>query len=167
MVDYRKNSEMARRFAVEQGLESAKNPGQAPNLTGPRQYDPNNYITTPPSDPSLATPTTPSRPNGRGSPSSPARYRWATLLARIYEVLPLRCPACGGEMKVLAFITDALTVRRILRHLGISPRPPPVAPAQRPPQQELEFDQTSAFDPTEPEPAPNLDFDQSVADEFD
>ena len=107
-------------------------------------------------DPSLATPTTPSRTNGKGSPSSPARYRWATLLARIYEVLPLRCPACGGEMKVLAFITDALTVRRILRHLGISPRPPPVAPAQRPPQQELEFDQTSAFDPTEPEPSPEL-----------
>ena len=27
---------------------------------------------------------------------------WAQILARIYEVLPLLCPACGGEMRVLA-----------------------------------------------------------------
>jgi hypothetical protein len=27
-----------------------------------------------------------------------ARYVWALLLARIYEVLPLVCPKCGGEM---------------------------------------------------------------------
>jgi hypothetical protein len=25
-----------------------------------------------------------------------ARYVWALLLARIYEVLPLLCPKCGG-----------------------------------------------------------------------
>lgn len=104
---------------------------------------------------------------GMDPSSSPARYRWATLLARIYEVLPLRCPACGGEMKVLAFITDPLTVQRILRHLAISPRPPPVSPPRRPPQRELAFDQTPAFDPAEPEPIPEVDFDQSVPDEFD
>jgi hypothetical protein len=26
--------------------------------------------------------------------------------ARIYEVSPLRCPGCGSEMRILAFITD-------------------------------------------------------------
>ena len=33
--------------------------------------------------------------------SSPGRRtssRWATLIARIYEVLPLVCPSCGGSM---------------------------------------------------------------------
>ena len=35
-----------------------------------------------------------------------ARYVWALLLARIYEALPLLCPKCGGEMKIIAFITD-------------------------------------------------------------
>jgi hypothetical protein len=30
-------------------------------------------------------------------PTSPARIRWAVLLARIYDVLPLLCPACGGQ----------------------------------------------------------------------
>ena len=28
------------------------------------------------------------------------------LLARIYEVLPLLCPACGGPMRILSFLTD-------------------------------------------------------------
>lgn len=39
-------------------------------------------------------------------PSNPARIRWATLLARIYGVLPLLCPACGRQMSILAFLTD-------------------------------------------------------------
>ena len=32
-----------------------------------------------------------------------ARYLWALLLARIYEVLPLLGPRCGGEMRIIAF----------------------------------------------------------------
>ena len=36
-----------------------------------------------------------------------ARYTWALLLARIHEVFPLVCPRCGGEMRIIAFITDA------------------------------------------------------------
>jgi len=35
-----------------------------------------------------------------------ARYVWALLLARIYEVLPLLCPTCGGAMRIIAFITE-------------------------------------------------------------
>ncbi len=33
-----------------------------------------------------------------------SRWLWALLLARIYEVLPLLCPQCGGKMRVIAFI---------------------------------------------------------------
>ena len=36
-----------------------------------------------------------------------ARYVWALLPARIYEVLPRLCPRCGGEMRIIAFITAA------------------------------------------------------------
>jgi hypothetical protein len=28
---------------------------------------------------------------------SPARYLWALLLARIYEILPLRCTQCASD----------------------------------------------------------------------
>jgi len=39
-----------------------------------------------------------------------ARYAWALLLARIYEVLALVCPKCGGEMRIIAFIIEAKVV---------------------------------------------------------
>ena len=31
---------------------------------------------------------------------SPAHYLWAVLIARIYEVFPLLCPICGGQMRI-------------------------------------------------------------------
>ena len=40
------------------------------------------------------------------------------LLARIYEVLPLLCSACGGPMRILSFLTDPPVVTAILVHLG-------------------------------------------------
>jgi hypothetical protein len=45
------------------------------------------------------------------------RRAWAQLIKRIYEVDPLVCPSCGGEMKVVAFITGHEVVDKILRHL--------------------------------------------------
>ena len=36
---------------------------------------------------------------------SPAHYLWAVLIARIYEVFALLCPMCGGQMRLIAFIT--------------------------------------------------------------
>ena len=47
-----------------------------------------------------------------------ARYAWALLLARIYAVLPLLCPKCGGEMKIIACITGAVALRDILKPSG-------------------------------------------------
>ena len=46
------------------------------------------------------------------------RRRWAELLRRIYEVDPLTCPACGGAMRILAFLTERAVIDRILEHLG-------------------------------------------------
>ena len=74
------------------------------------------------------------------SQSRGALYLWAALLARIYEVLPLICPHCGAEMRMIAAITDRPTIERILLHIGQSPRPPRIAPARGPPQWEWDFD---------------------------
>ncbi|HUE96911.1 MAG TPA: transposase, partial [Longimicrobiaceae bacterium] len=98
------------------------------------------------------------------------RSRWAQLLARIYEVLPLSCPDCGGQMRILAFLTDPFTVGSILRHVGLPASPPPLTPARSPPPGEpaydadplLDLDQTPAFDPTDPDPLPDYDFDQTL-----
>lgn len=57
-------------------------------------------------------------------------YAWALLLARIYEAFPLLCPKCGGEMRIIAFITEAVAVRDILAHLGEPTAPPRMAPAR-------------------------------------
>ena len=110
--------------------------------------------------PSRAAPTTSSR-------RSSSRIPWARLLARIYEVLPLLRVSCGGEMKVLSFLTEPATVQAILVHLDLPHRPPRLSPARGPPQADLLLDQTPDFDLTEPEPVPDYDFDQSVPDDFD
>jgi hypothetical protein len=54
-----------------------------------------------------------------------ARYRWAELLRRIYEVDPLACPRCAAPMRIVAVITDPAVITRILVHRAR--RSPPVA----------------------------------------
>ena len=49
----------------------------------------------------------------------PAHYLWAVLIARIYEVFPLVCPICAGQMRLIAFITDGAEVCKILEHIGV------------------------------------------------
>jgi hypothetical protein len=46
------------------------------------------------------------------------RRRWAEMIKRVYEVDPLVCPRCHGEMRIVAFIIDHQVVDRILRHLA-------------------------------------------------
>ena len=38
-------------------------------------------------------------------------------LRRIFEVDPFRCPRCGHEMRIVAFITQPRVIDRILTHL--------------------------------------------------
>jgi hypothetical protein len=68
-------------------------------------------------------------PNAADASPAPARSRartlWAVLLARIYEILPLRCGLCGAQMRLIAFVTDPPPVKTILAHLG----EPTTAPA--------------------------------------
>lgn len=57
------------------------------------------------------------------------RLKWAALTKAVYEVDPLKCPKCGGTMKVISFIEDNATIQKILKHCGkwkdAIPRPPP------------------------------------------
>ncbi|MCJ7471914.1 MAG: hypothetical protein MUP02_03795, partial [Actinobacteria bacterium] len=53
----------------------------------------------------------------------------ARLIHKIYEVGPLICPKCGGEMRIIASIEDYKVVKKILDYPGIHEfkrkRPPP------------------------------------------
>ena len=55
------------------------------------------------------------------------------MIARIYEVFPLVCPLCGGNMRLIGFITEGVQIRRILEHSGVPAQAPRVAPARGPP----------------------------------
>ena len=61
---------------------------------------------------------------------SSKRYRknWARLIQKIYDIDPLACPRCKGEMRIIAFIEGGEVIEKILKHLGLwelTPRPPP------------------------------------------
>ena len=95
-------------------------------------------------------PTAPRNANEIESrPNHGTRYLWAALLARIYEVLPLVCPLCGAEMRLIAAITDNPSIERILIHIGEPGRPLPITPARGPPEWEWDFDQRSMTDAIE------------------
>ncbi len=91
-----------------------------------------------------------------------ARYAWALLLARIDEVFPLVCPSCGGEMRIIAFLTDAGAVRDILIHLGEPTSPPRLMPARAPPLWEMQGAAMAEDDP-QAQSVPEYEFDQSIA----
>lgn len=57
-------------------------------------------------------------------PKRPAHYLWAVLVARIYEVFPLLRPLCGGQMRIIAFITHSADLRHVLDHIGADSEPP-------------------------------------------
>lgn len=67
-------------------------------------------------------------PRKRCSPS------WARLIAKVYQVDALLCVRRGQRMSMVAFVTDAFAIRRILDHLGLSTpeagRPPPLRVAE-------------------------------------
>lgn len=44
------------------------------------------------------------------------RRRWADLIRRVFELDPLLCP-CGGQLRVIAFITQPRVITKILEHL--------------------------------------------------
>ena len=62
--------------------------------------------------------------------TSRSSQAWAMLIKRVYEVDPLCCPECGGQMKVVSFIEppQADVIEGILHHCGLWQSPTPRAP---------------------------------------
>jgi len=53
---------------------------------------------------------------------------WAEMIRKVYEVDPMVCPKCGGQMKVVVFLTEYAVVDRIIDHLKLTfaaAKPPP------------------------------------------
>ena len=46
-------------------------------------------------------------------------------LARLFESLPLVCPNCGADMRIVALTTGAAPVTRMLNHIGEPAELPP------------------------------------------
>ncbi len=53
---------------------------------------------------------------------------WAEMIRKVYEVDPLLCLPCGGQMSIIAFIKDHKVIDKIIRLLKLTfyaERPPP------------------------------------------
>ena len=136
-------------------------------LAGAQDETPNPAAVTgevPAAEQGAAVPNTPAEVADEPLHRRAARYVWALLLARIYEVLPLVCPKCGGEMRIIAFITEGPVIREILGHLGEPISPPRLAPARGPPLWEaLATGQAERETDPRAQPGPDYEFDQRVA----
>jgi len=51
--------------------------------------------------------------------SKEARKNWARLIQKIYEIDPLVCPKCQGQMKIISIIDDFEIIDMILKHLNL------------------------------------------------
>lgn len=65
-------------------------------------------------------------------------------------------------MRIIAFITEAVAVQKILTHLGEETSPPRLAKARVPPLWEMGDAASGEFDP-QAQPEPDYEFDQRVA----
>jgi hypothetical protein len=52
------------------------------------------------------------------------------LIARICRLFPLLCPICGGQMRIIAFITRSAVIAQILDHIGADSELSHIAPAR-------------------------------------
>jgi len=52
------------------------------------------------------------------------RQGWAEMIRKVYEVDPLLCPQCGGQIHIIAFLIDWAVVDRIINTSSspLSPR---------------------------------------------
>jgi hypothetical protein len=92
--------------------------------------------------PTASVPSAPVRSDGAPARPPPPRsrnYTWAELMKRVFLVDVLQCP-CGGSRRLIANITEADTIARILRCLGLAgtssargpPNPAPTAASDEP-----------------------------------
>ena len=69
---------------------------------------------------------------GGGKKGGKSRMGWAALLKRTFNIDVLQCPQCSGRMKLVEVVMSGERIRDTLVAIGVSPRPPPIAPARTP-----------------------------------
>lgn len=76
---------------------------------------------------------------------------WAKLIRKVYEVDPLKCEQCGETMKIIAYITNATSIHKILTYIDEESEQPKMHSARGPPDNfypedgeasEYQYDQT-------------------------
>jgi hypothetical protein len=76
------------------------------------------------------TATSPARHTVSEAGARQRRLTWSQLIRKVYEIDPLLCSFCGAEMRIVAFIVELSSLRRILQHLGCQrQRPEPLSRA--------------------------------------
>ena len=66
---------------------------------------------------------------------------WARLIRRIFEVDPMVCNNCGGEMRIISVILEHKVINKILGHFarkGITPGRGPPEGCHHPTPKQLE-----------------------------
>jgi len=59
---------------------------------------------------------------------------WAEMIRKVFELDPLLCPSCGGQMRIISFIEDPKVIDKIILHLKLTfqaARPPPLQVLQQ------------------------------------
>ena len=79
------------------------------------------------------------------------RPKQKECIKRIWEVDALKCPNCGGSMKILAFITENKIIKKILEHLDLwrdksSRDPPNIMPEDAPIIYEPLYEELRSYD---------------------
>lgn len=78
---------------------------------------------------SAAMPTAENAGGATGDNPKKKAYKlsWAKLLKRVFSIDMESCRNCGGEMKAIAAIMEVDVIEKILKHVGLPPKPPPIA----------------------------------------
>ncbi len=42
------------------------------------------------------------------------------MIRKVYEIDPLICPKCGGQMRIISFIEDYKVIDKIIDHLKLA-----------------------------------------------
>lgn len=86
------------------------------------------------------------------------RLNWARLIKKIYEADPMRCPKCGGAMRIIAFIEQAPVIEKILRHLGLWETPSRAPPRKEVTREDTDEDEFIQHDQPFPEFYPDPEY---------
>jgi len=70
------------------------------------------------------------------------RISWAKLLSRVFALDMGNCDHCGGEMRAISAVIKQEVVVKILTHLGLPARAPPISPSHVPRQEDF-WDQSA------------------------